>query len=76
MNRKTTVWPTFTLQHWDWDAEAWTTRQEYDDSCGEDNAYFAVQCAHASGVGPVRLLKDGAAVISDDPATYYGDDDD
>jgi hypothetical protein len=43
------------------------------DERGEGNAYFAVSSERASRTGPIRLLKDGVAVVADDPDTYYAD---
>jgi hypothetical protein len=69
-------WPTFTLQRWNWTTNAWDTHATYGpDERGEDNAHFAVSSERASETGPIRLLKDGAAVVADDPATYYADTD-
>ena len=66
-------WPVFTLQRWDWDTDTWTTKAIYTSERGEGNAYFAVSSERASGTGPIRLLKDGAVVVADDPNTYYLD---
>jgi hypothetical protein len=65
------VWPVFTLQRWDWSATAWETVDTYGSERGEGNAYFAVSSERASSTGPIRLLKDGAVVLADDPATYH-----
>jgi hypothetical protein len=65
------VWPVFTLQRWDWEARSWELHGEYESERGEGNAYFAVSSERASSTGPIRLLKDGAVVLADDPATYY-----
>jgi hypothetical protein len=67
-------WPVFTLQRWDWAAESWQTRGEYTSERGEGNAYFAVAGERASDTGPIRLLKDGVAMVADDPDTYYDRD--
>ncbi|MGW2213228.1 hypothetical protein, partial [Streptomyces sp. NPDC001781] len=68
------TWPIFTLQRWDWSTGTWKTRNTYGpDARGEGNAYFAVSSERASQTGPIRLLKDGAAVVTDDPRTYYDD---
>lgn len=68
------VWPTFTLQRWNWDTRAWETHATYrPDARGEGNAYDAVSSERASQTGPIRLLKDGAVVLADDPDTYYND---
>jgi hypothetical protein len=76
MTDQPTTWPTFTLQRWDWSAERWQTRSTYGpDERGEGNAYFAVSSERASQTGPIRLLKDGVAVIEDNPETYYDDRD-
>ncbi|MFF7795597.1 hypothetical protein [Streptomyces sp. NPDC007991] len=66
-------WPVFTLQRWDWDTNTWEAKATYTSQRGEGNAQFAVSSERASGTGPIRLLRDGAAVIADDPDTYYLD---
>lgn len=71
---RSTSWPTYTLQRWDWDTNTWETHAEYTSERGEGNAYFAVSSQRASRTGPIRLLKDGVAVVADDPATYYTTD--
>ena len=76
MTEQPTTWPEFTLQRWNWSSEQWQTRSTYGpDERGEGNAAFAVRSERASDTGPIRLLKDGAAVIEDDPETYYDDRD-
>jgi hypothetical protein len=68
------VWPTFTLQRWNWSSRNWDDHATYGpDARGEGNAYFAVSSERASDTGPIRLLKDGVAVLADDPATFYND---
>lgn len=75
VNGNDASWPVFTLQRWDWDTEAWVTKAEYTSERGEGNAWFAVSSERASQTGPIRLLRDGAAVLADDPATYYANQD-
>ncbi|MFF2475124.1 hypothetical protein [Streptomyces sp. NPDC058066] len=76
MTEQAETWPTFTLQRWDWSAGQWQTRSTYGpDERGGGNAYFAVSSERASQTGPIRLLRDGAVVLGDDPATYYDDRD-
>lgn len=65
------VWPTFTLQRWDWTARAWETHGTYESERGEGNAYDAVDGERASQTGPIRLLRDGVVALADDPDTYY-----
>ncbi|KPI31431.1 hypothetical protein OV320_2647 [Actinobacteria bacterium OV320] len=70
--QRTASWPTFILQRWNWPTNAWEEHGTYGpDARGEGNAYFAVSSERASQTGPIRLLKDGVAVLADDPATYY-----
>ena len=68
------TWPVFTLQRWNWTVDNGQTVSTYGpDPRGEGNAYFAVSCERASETGPIRLLKDGVAVIADNPETHYAD---
>lgn len=71
MTDRITAWPEFTLQRWNWSSEQWETRGTYQDERGEGNAHFAMSVQRASQTGPIRLLKDGAVVTSDNPDTYY-----
>lgn len=69
----TVIWPTYTLQRWNWLDDDWEARQTFTTSRGEGNASFAVQVERTSHTGPIRLLKDGVVEFEDNPETYYAE---
>lgn len=71
-----TEYSSFELQEYDYLQEEWVKEADFPaDSRAEGNAYYAVESYHACRRGPLRLLKDGHVVLSDNPQTFYDQED-